>query len=432
MSASRTIIATMHKEWLLLRRDRGGLLMLLVMPAALIIIMALVQDAPFRDYQKVRFDLLLADEDGGALASEIKTGLRQSQNFHLIDSMDGKPVNGAALTKVLQKGTYHVGIIIPKGATAEVANSANIIANTLATQLGTGRLPERAPRDTVAIRLYFDPVSRPAFRLAIRAALDKYITAASSRLLVMRISRMAGSNSDTTNSKLQKLTAGIGIQESMLNGKDNAVSHINSVQHNVPAWAIFGMFFIVVPLSGHIIREREDGSALRVRLIPGAERGVSIGRILFNTLICCVQFVLMCAVGRWLLPYFGLPALTLGAHPFALIPVVLATAVCATAFGYLIGAMFRSYAQALPFSSIAIVILSALGGIWVPVELLPPVLQATAKISPLHWSLQGVQAIILRDGNWSDVMIPVFVLIALAIALWGVGLLRRRMAEGLF
>ncbi len=427
MTMLRTILATVTKEWLLLRRDWGGLLMLLVMPAALIIIMALVQDAPFRDYQEVEFDLVLADEDGGALATEIREGLRQSRNFRLIESIDGRPVQSRSLSEALQKGKYHVGIVIPKGSTAEVANAANMIANTMAAQLGTGRLPERDPRDSVAIRLYFDPVSRPAFRLAIRAALDKYVTAASSRLLVGRIARMAGQETDTADDKLAQLAAGIGIRESMLNG-EGAPANINSVQHNVPAWAIFGMFFIVVPLSGHIIKEREQGSALRVRLIPGAERGVGIGRILFNTLICCAQFLLMCAVGRWLLPLFGLPALSLGAHPAALLPVVAATALCATAFGYCLGMLFHSGAQALPFGSIAIVILSALGGIWVPVELLPPVLQATAKISPLHWSLDGIQSVILRDGGWSDVMLPTVVLLGIGTVLYAVGVLRRRVA----
>ena len=134
----------------------------------------------------------------------------------------------------------------------------------------------------------------------------------------------------------------------------------------------------------------------------------------------------MCGVGRWVLPLFGLPALRLGAHPEALIPVVAATALCATAFGYCLGMIFRSGAQALPFGSIAIVILSALGGIWVPVELLPPVLQATAKISPLHWSLSGIQAIILRDGSWKDIALPSLILLGLAMALWGVGVLRKR------
>jgi ABC-2 type transport system permease protein len=130
------------------------------MPATLIIIMALVQDAPFRDYQQVRFDLLLADEDHGPLATEIKTGLRQSQNFRLLDSMDGAPVNVTMLGEALQQGRHHVGIVIPKGASGEVANAANMIANTSPHSWAQVACRNAPPAILVAIRLYFDPVSR--------------------------------------------------------------------------------------------------------------------------------------------------------------------------------------------------------------------------------------------------------------------------------
>jgi ABC-2 type transport system permease protein len=30
----------------------------------------------------------------------------------------------------------------------------------------------------------------------------------------------------------------------------------NSVQHNVPAWALFAIFFIVVPLSINLVKEK--------------------------------------------------------------------------------------------------------------------------------------------------------------------------------
>jgi ABC-2 type transport system permease protein len=261
--------------------------------------------------------------------------------------------------------------------------------------------------------------------MAIHAALDKAVSGASTRLLMNRISRLAGADTDTASSAdLQKLLAGLSIREEQTSNSREIPKHINSVQHNVPAWAIFGMFFIVVPMSGHIIREREEGSALRVRLIPGAASGVAIGRILANTLVCCLQFVVMCAVGRWLLPLAGLPALTLGEHPEALLPVVAATALCATAFGNFIGTFFRTTGQALPFGAIAIVILSAIGGIWVPIDLLPNLLQAIAKASPLHWALMGVQAIILRDGSWGDILIPTMVLLSIAAVLLGASLWR--------
>ncbi len=421
----RSVLATVHKEWLLLRRDWGGLLMLVLMPAALIVIMALVQDAPFRDYQEIRFDLLLADEDGGPLSAELRKGLAESRGFHVVDSAAGHALDKEQLLQQLQRGNAHIGILIPKGASGEVANAANTIANSLAAQLGKGELPQRQPRDSIYVHLYFDPAAKPAFRMAIRSALEKLIDGTSSRMLIARIGRLAGS--PDSSGDLQAAAAGLSVRESALESGNKPAPGINSVQHNVPAWAIFGMFFIVVPLSGHIIREREAGSSLRVRLIPGAEGPVALGRILFNTLICCAQFVVMCAVGRLLLPCFGLPLLQLGAHPGYLVPIVAATAVCATSYGYLIGTAFRSAAQALPFAAISIVILSALGGIWVPVELLPAPLRAAALVSPLHWALEGVQNVILRDQGWTGVSLPSAILLALAAGMLGAGLAIRRL-----
>jgi ABC-2 type transport system permease protein len=421
----RPILATIYKEWLLLRRDWGGLLMLLLMPAALIVIMALVQDAPFRDYQEIRFDLLLADEDGGALSAGLRKGFESSHSFRIVDKEAGEPLSRDRMLKSLQAGNAHIGILIPKGASGEVANAANTIANSLAAQLGKGQLPQREPRDSVYVHLYFDPVAKPAFRMAIRSGLEKIISGASSQMLISRIGKLAGSTD--TGLDLNAATTGLSVRESALESGNRPAPGINSVQHNVPAWAIFGMFFIVVPLCGHIIREREQGSSLRVRLIPGAEGPVALGRILFNTLICGAQFIVMCAVGRFLLPLFGLPELTLGAHPEFLTIIVAATAICATSYGYLIGTAFRSSAQALPFAAISIVILSALGGIWVPIELLPAPLRAAATISPLHWALYGVQNVILRNQSWSGVLMPSGILIALSLAMLGAGLLVRRL-----
>ena len=85
----------------MLLRDVGGFMLLFIMPAILIVVMALVQDGPFKDYQEIRFDLLLVDNDGGSLAQEIKRGLGESKNFNIVDRIDGKPLTDAQLKALL-------------------------------------------------------------------------------------------------------------------------------------------------------------------------------------------------------------------------------------------------------------------------------------------------------------------------------------------
>jgi iron-sulfur cluster repair di-iron protein len=70
---------------------------------------------------------------------------------------------------------------------------------------------------------------------------------------------------------------------------------LNAVQHNVPAWSMFAMFFILFPLAGNFIKEREEGSMLRLRLISGSQFPVISGKFIFYLVVCLLQLVLMIA-----------------------------------------------------------------------------------------------------------------------------------------
>lgn len=406
-----------------MKRDISGLFLLLAMPAALIIVMALIQDAPFKDYQELKFDLLVADNDHGSAAKQITDGLRQSRNFKLTDSINNSIVSETQVKQLVNDGKYKIGLVIPQGITAEIANSANIVVNDIARKAGlSSQQPVREIRDTVYIHLYFDPASKPSFRTAIRSALDKYIAYSCTNILMERLSLLNGSSQhDYDRSQLndlRRIMQGIGVKEAGLDENDTHTQHLSSVQHNVPAWAIFGMFFIVIPIAGHIIREREDGSALRIALIPYTRSYVTIGKILFYTCVCSLQFALMICIGLYAMPLFGLPSLYAGTHAWLLLPVCLCISFVATAYGFFIGSIFKTINQALPFGSISIVILSAIGGIWVPIEILPHTMQAMALVSPLHWALEAVNQVILRNGNINSILLPSFILILTGTALW--------------
>ena len=70
------ILATVYKEFLLLVRDPGGMALIFIMPLALVIVMALVQDAPFRDYQEIKLEVLFIDEDQDSLSAKVMEAFR--------------------------------------------------------------------------------------------------------------------------------------------------------------------------------------------------------------------------------------------------------------------------------------------------------------------------------------------------------------------
>ncbi len=418
------ILATLLNEWRLFRRDLAGMVLLFLMPLGLTIVMALIQDAPFREYQDYVFNVLWVDNDGGPMAAKLNEELNNGQ-FRLIDSVDGQQIDSTRLRQLVQSGDYKIGIVVPKGISAEVVNSANLVANELSRSTGAaGKLPVRDTR-TLTIALYFDPVTKQAMKLSLLNAIDKQLTRTQAEMILGRLSDKLTSIDSTADTpfNLQEKLQTVGIREFTAGNEKTAKLNTNSVQHNVPAWAIFGLFFIIIPIAGNMIREREEGSLVRLQLIPGSYYSIIAGKLLFYLLLGIGQFYAMLLAGRLLMPLLGLPALYMGHAPLALLVTVAAIALTATAYGLLVGALFQTPNQALPFGALSIVILSAIGGIWVPVEILPAGLQQLARISPLFWSLDAVNDLFLRSGGFSTIWKPLcmlggFTLVFAALSGW--------------
>lgn len=405
------MFATIRKEFLLLLRDPGGLLLLLIMPAALIIVMALVQEAPYKDYQEMKFDILVINKDKGDVGRKIVEQIGMSKNFVVIDSADNNTLTDKSFKENLRNGKYKMGIIIPGDATRTMVNMSNKVANQLVASM---QMPAAFPVNDVAkatdIELVFDPVVKPSFRSSLTFALNEYISKVKMEVLLERLSKLnGGSNASPIDlSTLQGLSV---MERSLDNGQQ--LKQINSTQHNVPAWTIFGMFLIVVPISGNMIRERDEGSAVRIKLIPNANMPVSIGKIVFYMLVCIFQFLVMTLVGVYLLPLFGLQAYTLGLYPWLLIPVAISISFAAVSYGYFVGSIFKTANQAMPVGAISVVLFSAMGGVWVPIEILPNLMRKIAVVSPLHWSLEGVDQVVIRNGNIGAVMPSVLIMLAI-------------------
>ena len=69
-----------------------------------------------------------------------------------------------------------------------------------------------------------------------------------------------------------------------------------------------------------------------------------------------------------------------------------------------VGTIARTHQQAAIFASISVVILAAIGGIWVPVFMMPPFCRELSVVSPLNWGLNGFYDILVRNAGLSQVI----------------------------
>ena len=89
----------------------------------------------------------------------------------------------------------------------------------------------------------------------------------------------------------------------------------------------------------------------------------------------------------------------MGPELVTVIPVVLAASLAATGYGLMVGSLAKTYEQASMFGAVSIVIAAALGGIMMPVYVMPRTMQDISAFSPLSWGLTAFQDILVRGGS---------------------------------
>ncbi len=415
------LLATVKKEILLLLRDKVGLSVLFLMPVALILVMTLIQDSAFKSINEKGIPVVFVDNDNDSLGYQIKQGLLSNDLCYVSDSIDGKPANSESAKKAVSEGKFLIGIVIPKGATASIRkNVSAMVSETLNVTDSLQKQP-----DSVEIVLLIDPVAKKSFLTAVTSNLREFISEIKTKIMFQtfseQIAEVIPDKKNTPKNSYQKSQI-IRYKEIFASTATEQIVP-NAVQHNVPAWTIFAMFFIAIPLSNSILKEKTEGSVFRLHTMPTPYLLLINGKILVYVLVCLIQFLLMLAVGKFLLPQMGLPALVLGNSMMGIFVLTLATAFAATGFGVTVGTLATTDHQAAIMGSLSILLLSALGGIWVPSYVMPEVMRNISSFSPLNWSLEGFYKLFLRGGDVTDILPDAIKLMIFFFAMMGISYL---------
>ena len=395
-------ISTVKKEYLLLLRDKAGIIILFVMPMVLIIIMSLIQESGWNAIAKEpKVEVLFVNNDRDSLGINMEKGLRSSGFFDVIDSVNHAPVTIESARAAVKKGDYLIAIVVPKGVTKSMRTNVRVaVAKTLA---GFGMfnpmlLNDIAQQEADTVTLFFDPTIRKAFKNAVVSSIKEFNYRSETGMVFRSFNAEMSKQFPAYKPANIEYKESLQFKEVFPNYKEQEEIP-NTVQHNVPAWAIFAMFFIIIPLTGSMIKEREEGSLSRLMSMPVSYIQLLLAKVTVYFFVCLVQTFLMIFSGILILPLFHIPMLIIGNHIIAVILLTIVTALAALGYGILVGTIANTHQQAAAFGSVSIIILAAIGGIWVPVYLMPTIMRQVSVISPLNWAITGFYNIFLRQGG---------------------------------
>jgi ABC-2 type transport system permease protein len=398
----RKYLSVCRKETLLLIRDKSGLAMLFIMPVVLIVISSLMQEFGWSSLTKdPSVQVLFVDNDQDSLGMKIKTGFKGSESFEVIDSLNHKPITSATAKNAVKKGDYLIAIVVPKGATAAMrANVRLSVAKTLAGfGIGNPRLLDGIVfRDSVDVTIYFDPTVKKTFKNALISSVRENYYKFQTDWVFRTFNQEIALQMPMYHPPKEAFNDLLRFKEVFPSYRE-VEALPNATQHNVPAWTIFAMFFIVIPLTQSLIQERESGSLFRMLTMPVPYMTLLMGKVGVYLVVCLVQTAAMLLAGILLLPLFGLPMLVLGDDLLGLFVMTVVVAMAAVGYGLMIGTIAKTHQQAASFGSISVIILAAMGGLWVPIYLMPHFMRSVAVLSPLNWAITGYYSIFLRGGS---------------------------------
>jgi ABC-2 type transport system permease protein len=330
------------KDLRLILRDRVAVLFLLVVPIAVITIVA---------------STLGGDDPGSILLPVVNED------------------QGPVATLLIEVLSDHAEVVEVDRAHAE---------RLVEEEIRTGAaliLPERLSKHYLA--------DRPSTLLLLTDP-AKRIQLATLKAYLLQADREAAALADPLSEEL------LVLEEQSLTSDRLSVS---SSEQNVPGFSImFVLMGVLFGLAFGLWDERETGALTRLRVAPISRPAILAGKLVARFAVGMVQIAILFAFGHWVfdvslgasLPAFGI---TIAAIVFGM-----------TGFSLLVAAFARTREQIIPLGLTVVMLVCAVGGCWWPLFMEPLWLQRIAHLTPTAWAMDALNDLILRDRGLVDVL----------------------------
>ncbi|RYU62934.1 ABC transporter permease [Methylolobus aquaticus] len=429
------IAAIAVKELRLLWRDRQALALLFLMPAFFILVMSValegVFDAGTRSHP---LQILIVNQDRGEAAHDTLEQARALEGVTLIEAGPNGAWTRDDAEAAIRQGRFHFALLFGPDYSDRIAG---IETGTAAAPSSEGNL--HRSNETVALALIVDPainrqlqtmvagtltgvIERVRLGTQLPARFEEAFDSEADDLPPPTVGDPSAAPPDPADEVAEVLGDDAQRVELELlppSGFDRA-RRPSATEQNVPAYAIFGVFFIVLTIAKSFLREKLDGTFVRLLTAPVRKSVLIIGKLMPYLLVNLLQIALMFAVGA---AVFGMH---LGNLP-AFVLLSFGTAAAANGLGLLVAALGHSEAQVDTLAVLLAITLAALGGIMVPTFVMPEGLQQLSRLTPHAWALSGYQDVIVRGLGVSDILPETAVLLGFASIFWLVGLWRLRL-----
>ncbi|EWH10593.1 ABC transporter [Catenovulum agarivorans DS-2] len=194
------------------------------------------------------------------------------------------------------------------------------------------------------------------------------------------------------------------------------------LNQTVPAWLVFGIYFIVLPISLTLLSEKQNSTLTRLRMFPTNLNYFFLLKQVSYFAISMAQYSLLLAVGLFIVPVVMQQPMYTAADFVSLLPLSLVICSSAVAFACVLAVVINSFEQAIVIGGGLNILLAAISGFMVPHDIMPTALQTIANFSPMFWAAELVRSSLSGQGGQlmtqQITYLVAFTLVCLCIAVY--------------
>jgi ABC-2 type transport system permease protein len=433
----RVILTLVRKDIAIFLRNRPAVVITFLVPIALIYIFGFVFGLNGKDNGPTGIRLGVVNESANPAAQKLVDALKAEKTFRVIAvDYTAKPehlLTEADARRLIHEREFNFALVIPRDFVPDrgVGLRLKILSdprNEIETQTVNGLLQKTIFSNVPQLLGQSLQASAKRFLGDERAGkfnadLAGAVTSAfggdreETRQAIESggIGAVLGGDTATAKPKTDFFSRLVKIENVQIAGKDVKSPAATRV---VGGWAMMFLLFAVSGGSAAFFDEKNAGLFQRLLSAPVRRSQLLWSRFVYGILLGLVQLTTLFCAGRLMygIDVFG--------HFGNLVVVCTAAAAACAAFGMFIAAFSPNAQAANGLSTFLVLTMSAMGGAWFPISLMPEFMQRIAKFTLVYWSMEGFSRVLWAGNSFVELLPTVGILLAIAAGVMAVAIWR--------
>jgi len=406
MNTIRNSLAVSWKDLQIILRDRGLLIIILLLPMVFGTMLSLMYTSMYKssaDDQGLKINVYVVDLDQGSYGSKVV------QTMNEIDTLDIEQLEGEAgrqqADEAVADGKKTALIVIPSDFSQKIDayEQAEVQVFVDPTQQEIGKI-------VLGIMNY--AIAPADIEGNIRYGI-KSLSGQSEAVQNFTAEQKAGFEMQSLGAimtQLQRFLVNpmIAVETS---GVEAAAAQpaLNFFSLMIPGFTVMFAFFLTGAIGQRLYIEKDQGTMRRLLVSPLTKGSLIGGVMLAYGIFIILQVTLLFGISA------GLFKMDLGNSFVGIALVTLAIAICVTTFGIFLGALARTGKQADSLGTLLGFILAGLGGCII--FSMPPMYRwegfvgTLSRLTPHSWAVEGYYKLFVENGTVVDILPQVGVLL---------------------